>query len=80
MPAAAWVAVPFAVGSDRATRPGEAAAGPGRAARRIADDERLRVAQEVHDVVGHGLAAINMQAEIALHLLPSANRSRRRRR
>jgi signal transduction histidine kinase len=24
----------------------------------------------VHDVVGHGLAAINMQAEIALHLLP----------
>jgi signal transduction histidine kinase len=33
-------------------------------------DERLRVAQEVHDVVGHGLAAIKMQADIALHLLP----------
>nr|WP_042193191.1 sensor histidine kinase [Kibdelosporangium sp. MJ126-NF4]CEL20622.1 putative two-component system sensor kinase [Kibdelosporangium sp. MJ126-NF4]CTQ89534.1 putative two-component system sensor kinase [Kibdelosporangium sp. MJ126-NF4] len=32
-------------------------------------DERLRVAQEVHDVVGHGLAAIKMQADIALHLL-----------
>jgi signal transduction histidine kinase len=33
-------------------------------------EERLRIAQEVHDVVGHGLSAINMQAEIALHLLP----------
>lgn len=31
--------------------------------------ERLRIAQEVHDVVGHGLAAINMQAEVALHVL-----------
>jgi signal transduction histidine kinase len=30
---------------------------------------REAIAQEVHDVVGHGLAAINMQAEIALHLL-----------
>jgi signal transduction histidine kinase len=33
-------------------------------------DERLRVAQEVHDVVGHGLAAISMQANVALHVLP----------
>jgi len=32
--------------------------------------KRLRVAQEVHDVVGHGLSAIAMQADIALHLLP----------
>ena len=52
------------------------AAGPRRPAsraeqaRRQADEERLRIAQEVHDVVGHGLAAISMQAEIALHLLP----------
>ncbi|MFG1953318.1 LuxR C-terminal-related transcriptional regulator [Micromonospora sp. NPDC048830] len=38
-------------------------------ARRLADAERLRVAREVHDVVGHGLAAIHMRAEIALHLL-----------
>ena len=56
---------------------------PGRAGRRpggIADDERLRVAQEVHDVVGHGLAAINMQAEIALHLLAKRAASRPRRR
>lgn len=33
------------------------------------DEERLRIAQDVHDVVGHGLAAIKMQADIALHLL-----------
>jgi signal transduction histidine kinase len=38
------------------------------AERHIADAERLRVALEVHDVVGHGLAAIQMQADIALHL------------
>jgi signal transduction histidine kinase len=38
--------------------------------RRHSYEERLRIAQEVHDVVGHGLAAIHMQAEIALHVLP----------
>ncbi|MFI5896223.1 sensor histidine kinase [Actinoplanes sp. NPDC051513] len=68
-PAAAWVVVPFALGiTVRLSREATARARVD-AARRIADDERLRVAQEVHDVVGHGLAAINMQAEIALHLL-----------
>jgi signal transduction histidine kinase len=65
----AFVAVPFAIGvAVRVTREANARERAD-AARRIADDERLRVAQEVHDVVGHGLAAINMQAEIALHLL-----------
>lgn len=29
------------------------------------------MAQEVHDVVGHGLAAIQMQADIAIHLAES---------
>jgi signal transduction histidine kinase len=38
------------------------------AGRREADQERLHLSQEVHDVVGHGLAAINMQAAIALHV------------
>lgn len=38
-------------------------------ARQAADAERLAVAREVHDVVGHGLAVINMQAGIALHVL-----------
>jgi len=69
MPVAAWVVVPFAVGTTvRLTRE-SAARGRVDEARRLADAERLRVAREVHDVVGHGLAAIHMQAEIALHLL-----------
>jgi signal transduction histidine kinase len=69
VPGAAWVVVPFAVGFT--VRVSREAADRAREdqARLYADDERLRVAQEVHDVVGHGLSAINMQAEIALHLL-----------
>jgi signal transduction histidine kinase len=38
-------------------------------AQRAAFEERLKVAREVHDVVGHGLAVINMQAAVALHVL-----------
>jgi len=37
--------------------------------RRAAVEERLRVAREVHDVVGHSLSVINMQAAVALHVL-----------
>lgn len=37
--------------------------------RRRAYEERLRVVQEVHDVVGHGLSAINLQSGVALHVL-----------
>jgi signal transduction histidine kinase len=70
VPAAAWVVVPFAVGVTVRVNREAAARARADQARRQADGERLRIAQEVHDVVGHGLAAINMQAEIALHLLP----------
>ncbi|SCL21295.1 Signal transduction histidine kinase [Micromonospora rhizosphaerae] len=69
MPAAAWVVVPFAVGTTVRLIRESAARDRVDEARRLADAERLRVAREVHDVVGHGLAAIHMQAEIALHLL-----------
>jgi signal transduction histidine kinase len=37
------------------------------AQRRIAE-ERLRIAREVHDVVGHGLAAISLRAGVADHV------------
>jgi signal transduction histidine kinase len=36
---------------------------------RAAVEERLRMAQELHDGVGHGLALIAMQAGVALHVL-----------
>jgi signal transduction histidine kinase len=36
--------------------------------RRVAD-ERLRIAHEIHDVVAHGMTAINVQAGVAAHLL-----------
>ncbi len=68
LPSLAWVAIPFTIGLAR--RLVAEAAGRERAEsdRRLLDAERLRLAQEVHDVVGHGLAAIQMQADIALHL------------
>ncbi|WP_318783239.1 sensor histidine kinase [Plantactinospora soyae] len=71
LPGSAWVVVPFAVGATVRSNREAAARTRIEQTRRLADEERLRVAQEVHDVVGHGLAAINMQAEIALHLLPT---------
>ncbi len=72
VPASAWVVVPFAVGvAVRSTRE-SATRARAEAIRERVDDERLRVAQEVHDVVGHGLAAIKMQADVALHLMPTS--------
>ena len=38
-------------------------------ARRAVSEERLQMAQEVHDGVGHGLAVIAMQAGVALRVL-----------
>lgn len=68
IPAAAWIAVPATVGISRRlvldARARERAANE----RRLREQERLRLSQEVHDIVGHGLSAIQMQADIALHL------------
>lgn len=47
-------------------------------AARAATEEQLRMAQDLHDGVGHGLAVIAMQSGVALHLLdrdPEAARS-----
>ena len=40
-------------------------------ARRRIDEERLRIARELHDVVAHTMATINVQAGVAAHLLSS---------
>jgi signal transduction histidine kinase len=47
-------------------------------AERAATEEQLRMAQDLHDGVGHGLAVIAMQAGVALHVLekdPTAARA-----
>ncbi len=69
-PQVAWVAGPLAIGVTVRVGREQVLQNRRDEARRQADAERLRVAQEVHDVVGHGLAAIMMQADIALHVLP----------
>jgi signal transduction histidine kinase len=71
IPATAWVAVPFTAGVARRSVLDARSRERAESDRRLVDAERLRLAQEVHDVVGHGLAAINMQATIALHILSS---------
>jgi signal transduction histidine kinase len=38
-------------------------------ARRRIDEERLRIARELHDVVAHTMATINVQAGMAVHVL-----------
>lgn len=41
------------------------------ASRRRADEERLRIARELHDVLAHSLSVINVQAGVGLALLDS---------
>jgi signal transduction histidine kinase len=68
----AWLAA--AVGSGVAVRVRREAVARafGEARRRAGYEERLRLAQEVHDVVGHSLAVISMNAGAALHVLGKA--------
>jgi len=69
IPGTAWVVAPFAIGVG--VRLGQESRAQDRAEviRQAVYEERMRVAQDVHDVVGHGLAAIKMQADVALHVL-----------
>ncbi|WP_329369812.1 histidine kinase [Streptomyces sp. NBC_00669] len=69
IPVSAWAVVPFALGYALRLRHETAARARAEVIRQSVDDERFRVAQEVHDIVGHGLAAIKMQADITLHVL-----------
>jgi len=58
-----WIVATVALGWVRHTRRGVAE----QAQRRAATEERLRIAREVHDVVGHHISLINVQAAAALH-------------
>jgi signal transduction histidine kinase len=64
-----WSALPLAVGVTVRTRRDAAVRVREQQALRAVSEERLRMAQEVHDVVGHGLAVIAMQAGAGLHVL-----------
>ena len=71
VPATAWAVVPFAVGVTVRITAESLERNRAEAIRQRVDDERIRMAQEVHDIVGHGVAAIKMQADVALHVLAS---------
>lgn len=71
IPAAAWIAIPATIGVSRRLILEARARERAEAESRMREQERLRIAGEVHDVVGHGLSAIQMQADIALHLAHS---------
>ncbi|MER6247032.1 sensor histidine kinase [Streptomyces griseorubiginosus] len=71
---AAWVVAIVAVSELARTRREQWArerAERARAARRRADEERLRIARELHDVLAHSISVINVQAGVGLALLDS---------
>ena len=65
----AWLAVPFSIGAVLHLRNQDRVRGRRADADAAVAAERLRIAAEVHDVAGHGLAVIAMQAGVALHVL-----------
>ncbi|MCX5254316.1 histidine kinase [Streptomyces canus] len=60
-----WLVAVVALGTGRHGR----AAYAEEEARLRATEERLRIAREVHDVIGHNISMINVQAGAALHRL-----------
>ncbi|MEU2350828.1 histidine kinase [Modestobacter sp. NPDC049651] len=70
--AAGWAAAVGGVGAIGAAREVRRRAEAGvraEQARRAVSEERLQMAQDVHDGVGHGLAVIALHAGVALHVL-----------
>ena len=78
---AAWLLVLLGAAEAvriRRERAAEAARMREEEARRRAGEERLRIARELHDALGHHLSLISMQSGVALHLnkeLPEQARS-----
>ncbi|GHE82883.1 two-component sensor histidine kinase [Streptomyces longispororuber] len=71
---AVWVVATVAVSELARTRREQRAsqrAERALAARRRADEERLRIARELHDVLAHSISVINVQAGVGLALLDS---------
>ncbi|MGW1563883.1 sensor histidine kinase [Streptomyces sp. NPDC002144] len=69
---AAWVVAIVALAELTRTRREQWArerAERAQAARRRADEERLRIARELHDVLAHSISVINVQAGVGLALL-----------
>ena len=68
----AWLPL-LAAGADiarsRLERRAEQAHAAQEEARRRASEERLRIARELHDVLAHNIALVNVQSGVALHLL-----------
>jgi signal transduction histidine kinase len=74
---AGWVVAAIAAGSvsrnrraylrEAEQRVRDAEHGKEEEARRRAGEERLRIARELHDVLGHNISLINVQAAAALH-------------
>jgi signal transduction histidine kinase len=62
---AAWLFAGWLVSSGRARR----AQSRDEHSRRMVDAERLRIARELHDVVAHSIATINVQAGVAAHVI-----------
>ncbi|WP_400993685.1 sensor histidine kinase [Agromyces sp. GXQ0307] len=66
------LAVCFGIGTFVRVRRDRAAAYRADAARRrqtAEERERVRIARELHDVIGHALSQINVQASVGLHLM-----------
>src|SRR4029450_1811484 len=63
---ASWLVIPWLVGALVQVRSAAARRARQELGGRAALEERMRGASEVHDVAGHGLAAVAMQAGVAL--------------